>query len=425
MEKEKQNIQVGMIPDYFKTQIKIPDVQREDTAWTLEQKQLLIDSIYNNYDIPKIYLRKDDNDPEIWWLLDGQQRLTAITEFMKDQFPLDGGSDVTSLPKEIHDKFYKELVPKEKSKITSRTLDFVIIVCNENEEEDLFLRLNKGTPLNAAEKRNAIRGEFRDSIKELSKHRFFHSKINFQTKRYASDAVAAQLSLLAIKSEPTDAKGKQLWDLYQSRKRYPEKDKIDKIVSSTLSWMNKIFSKKEIFMKKYSVLTIFLFLKEIKDNYSISGISNLDLYNFFNDFEKSRQINNQVTEDETTFDRDLNRYTMACVNSPDSKEGIKDRHEIILKKFLLKHQDLELKDKKRNFSIEQKEAIYYLCNQSCQGIKDFICPSKGETLPFEECEFDHIKEHTDAGYSTVTNGQVLCHNCHAHKTAYSAKTRKR
>lgn len=104
MEKEKQNIQVGMVQHYFKSQIKIPDVQREDTAWTLEQKQLLIDSIYNNYDIPKFYFRKDDADDEIWWLLDGQQRLTAITNFLEDKFPLDGGSDVTSIPKEIHNK---------------------------------------------------------------------------------------------------------------------------------------------------------------------------------------------------------------------------------------------------------------------------------------------------------------------------------
>ena len=50
-------------------------------------------------------------------LIDGQQRLTAIVEFLNNIFPLDGGSDVTSLPREIHNKFYKELTPKEKCKI--------------------------------------------------------------------------------------------------------------------------------------------------------------------------------------------------------------------------------------------------------------------------------------------------------------------
>lgn len=425
MEREKQNIQVGMIPDYFKSQIKIPDVQREDTAWTLEQKQMLIDSIYNNYDIPKIYLRRDDEDPEIWWLLDGQQRLTAITQFLDNKFSLDGGSDVTSLPKAIHGKYCKELPPKEKAKITSRSLDFVIMDCTETEEEDLFLRLNKGTPLNAAEKRNAIKGELRDAVKEIAKHKFFESKVNFPITRYTSDAITAQLFLLALKSEPTDTKGKQLWDLYQNKKRFPEKDKITKIVSTTLTWMNKIFCQKETYMKKYSVSSIFLFLKELKDNYSTSGISNDNIYNFFNDFEKARQRNNQLTEDDKNFDVDLFRYTMSCVNSPDSKDGIKIRHEILLKKFLLKNHTLELKDPNRNFTIEQKEAIYYLCNQICQGIKGFDCPRKGETLPFEECEFDHINEHTDGGFSTVKNGQVLCSKCHSHKTSESIKKRRK
>lgn len=425
MEREKQNIQVGMIPDYFKSQIKIPDVQREDTAWTLDQKQMLIDSIYNNYDIPKIYLRKDEEDPEVWWLLDGQQRLTAITQFLDNKFPLDGGSDVTSLPKEIHGKFCKELPPKEKAKITSRSLDFVIIECTETEEEDLFLRLNKGTPLNAAEKRNAIKGELRDSVKETAKHKFYQSKVNFPITRYTADAVTSQLYLLALKSEPADTKGKQLWDLYQNKKRFPEKEKISKKVTSILTWMDKIFSKKETFMKKYSVSSIFLFLNEIKETYSISNISNTEIYDFFNNFEKSRQLNNQLTEDDQNFDIDFYRYTMSCVNSPDSKDGVKTRHEILLKKFLLKHPTLETKDPKRNFTPEQKQAIYYLCNQICQGVKGIDCQRKGETLPYEECEFDHIKEHTDGGLSTVKNGQVLCPKCHSHKTSESQKSRKK
>lgn len=38
-------------------EIKIPDVQRE-LVWTKSQKQLLIDSILKEYDIPKIYFRE-------------------------------------------------------------------------------------------------------------------------------------------------------------------------------------------------------------------------------------------------------------------------------------------------------------------------------------------------------------------------------
>lgn len=421
MEKEKQNIQVGMIPDYWTTSIKIPDVQREDTAWTLEQQQMLIDSLYNNYDVPKIYLRIDEEDPEIWWLLDGQQRLTNIVRFLKNDFPL---GDFTSLPKEVRNKYYNELTPKQKANIKARSLDFVLMKCTEEEEEDLFLRLNKGTPLNAAEKRNAIKGEARDLAKTLAKHKFFNDKINFSTKRYGDHAVCAQLILLALKNEPSDAKGKQLKELYEQKKRFPEKSRIETKVKRVLNRLQKVFTKKEVYMKKYNVLSCFLFFNELENNYSISTIKNTEFYDFLNDFEVLRKQNNQKSEDDTDFDKDLYLYTIACVNSPDSKESLRTRQEILLKKFLVEFPDTQLKDKTRNFSIEQKEAIYLICSKKCQGVSGFECPVKSEDLPFDEAEFDHKKEHTDGGLTIVSNGQVLCHDCHSFKTTQSKAKRK-
>ncbi len=425
MEKENQNIQVGIVLHYFKSQIRIPDVQREDTAWTLEQKQLLIDSIYNNYDIPKFYFRKDDNDEEIWWLLDGQQRITAITDFLEDKFPLDGGSDITSIPKQIQNKRFSELAAKDKGKISGRSLNFVIMVCSEEEEEDLFLRLNKGTPLNAAEKRNAVKGEFKDLVKKLSSHPFFKTKINFSSARYAVDGVVAQLCVLTLNNAIVDIKGKQIMDMYVAKKRFPEKDKIEKKVSATLTWMNQVFKKKETYLKKYSIWSIYIFYNDLKENYSITGITKEMFFDFFNSFETERQKNNQKTEDDASFDRDLNTYTILCVNGSDSQQALSRRNSIMMKKFLTAFPDIETKDTNRNFTPDQKETIYYLCDQKCQGAPGYSCPQNDKTIPFEEAEFDHIKEHSDGGKSTVENGQVLCKACHSHKTKASIKKRKK
>lgn len=422
MIKETHHIMVSMIPDYFKTQIKIPDVQREDTAWTLEQKQLLIDSIYNNYDIPKFYFRRDDKALDIWWLLDGQQRLTAITNFLEDKFPL--GADVTSIPKSIHNKKFSELSPTDKSNIKTRILDFVIMVCNDEEEEDLFLRLNKGTPLNAAEKRNAVKGEFKDLVKKLSNHPFLKNKINFPQTRFAVDAVVSQLCVLALNDSIVDIKGKQIMDVYISKKRFPEKDKIEKKVNATLTWMNQVFKKKETYLKKYNIWSIFIFYNNIKNNYAINGISNQKFFEFFNSFEVERQINNQKTEDDFSFDRDLNTYTIFCVNGSDSQPALFKRNSILLKKFLTSFPNIATKDSNRNFTQDQKEAIYYLCEQKCQGIIGHKCPENGKKLSFEDVEFDHIVEHADGGKSTVDNGQVLCIECHSYKTKSSIKKRR-
>ena len=424
MERNSTSILVGMVKHYFESQIKIPDVQREDTAWTLGQKQLLIDSIYNNYDIPKFYFRKDDTDDEIWWLLDGQQRLTAITNFLEDKLTLDGGSDVTSIPKEIHNKKFSELPAKEKGRINGRSLDFVIMVCTDEEEEDLFLRLNNGTPLNAAEKRNAVKGEFKDLVKKLSAHAFFKTKINFPKTRYAVDGVVAQLCVLTIQKTIVDLKGKQIMDMYISKKRLPEKDRVEKEVSGALTWMNQVFKKKETYLKKYSLWSIFIFYIDIKKNYSIASITKEMFFEFFNSFESDRQKNNQKTEDDSSFERDLNTYTMNCVNGSDSQQALITRNSILIKKFLATFPNIETKDSNRNFTPAQKETIYYLCDQKCQGVSGYKCPKDQDIILFEDVEFDHIKEHSDGGKSTVDNGQVLCKACHSHKTKSSIKKRK-
>ena len=413
MRRDIMGIQVSMIPDYFSTYIKIPDIQREDTAWSLEQKQMLIDSLYNDYDIPKIYLRIDEKDPNIWWLIDGQQRLTAINEFINNKFAL---GDESSLPKEIHNKLYKDLLPTQKNNIATRTIDAIKLTCTEDEEEDMFLRLNKGTPLSAAEKRNAIRGEMRDANKELAKHKFFKIKINFNPKRFAVDAVCAQLTLLTIERGSTDTKGRQLRTMYEKNRKYSDKTKNNRTIKGILNLMNNIFPQKETYMKKYSISSFYFFLKELIENFVIKKISKTEFYKFFTEFETERQNNNRISEDSTYCDTDLSKYQTACINSPDSESAIRDRHEVLLKKFFLKYQGIEPKDSQRGFTQSQKEAIYYLNDRMCAGVKGFKCPSKGEKLGFFELEYDHIKEHSAGGKSKVSNGQPLCTNCHQYKS---------
>lgn len=419
MTKKPMSLVVAMLPDYWKSNIRIPDVQREDTAWSEEQKALLLDSLYNNFDIPKFYLRQDEKNAELWWLIDGQQRLTAILEFLDDKFPLGANS---TLPKHTHNKYCSELRPEDLARIKTQILDFMMLVCSEDEEEDLFLRLNKGTPLNAAEKRHAIRGEVRELAIELSEHDFLKDKTSYAQSRYAGHAVAAQIIQLHLSGEPCDIKGKQLTLLYESKKRFPERASAEKEIRKVLNRLNKIFQKQERYLKKYNATSLFLFMSELMKNYSLSGVSDNDLYKFIDDFERERRQNNQKTEDDANFDIELNAYTLACVNSPDSKESVRTRHSVLMKKFLAQHHDLEPKDPKRDFSLEQKEVIYLLCGKMCQGGRE--CPEDGKVLPFEDCEFDHIKEHADGGRTTITNGQVLCVSCHAKKTNRSAKARK-
>lgn len=68
-----------------------PDWQR-GYIWKLKDEQLLIDSILRGVPIPKFYLTVE-YDPKkqanIYFAVDGQQRLTAVHRFLNNKFPID------------------------------------------------------------------------------------------------------------------------------------------------------------------------------------------------------------------------------------------------------------------------------------------------------------------------------------------------
>ena len=150
--------------------LKFNTEYQRSKVWNKQKKQLLIDSILRNYDIASIFLRQKSNS-SYYECLDGQQRLKAIIEFVKDGFglspnitdELDGNTAKFSQLPENYRSYFKEF------KINS------VIVTDVDEEttSDIFLRLQEGMPLNSAEKLNAIRGKMRKKTIEISRASFF------------------------------------------------------------------------------------------------------------------------------------------------------------------------------------------------------------------------------------------------------------
>ena len=185
-----------------------PDYQRPP-VWTRKQKQLLMDTILRNYDIPKFYWRQVKRpDGTEYEVIDGQQRLRAIWEFSEGGYPLANDCDpieghavaglkYSQLPMEVMDRF------------ETYSLDVVIVTkaeAREQEDEvrDMFLRLQNGTTLKAQEKRNAMPGAMRDFVKEIAGHAFFKG-CEFSNSRYTFDHVAAQLIQIELKGGPARA----------------------------------------------------------------------------------------------------------------------------------------------------------------------------------------------------------------------------
>lgn len=85
----------NLIHKYYSFGVNMnPDYQR-DYVWELSDKQLLIDSIFNNIDIGKftfVHLdyKKWDETGCGYEILDGKQRLSTIIEFYENRFPYKG-----------------------------------------------------------------------------------------------------------------------------------------------------------------------------------------------------------------------------------------------------------------------------------------------------------------------------------------------
>lgn len=160
-----------------------PDYQRRH-RWPIETSSRLIESLILNIPIPVVFISQDiDVDEEIgestsrYTVIDGQQRLTAIYNFLNNDFALEG---LEALP-ELDGMRYKDLPPFLLRRLEERTIKCLRIdsTVDEQVKFDIFERLNTGSiKLEAQELRNATaRGPFNLLIKELAKNKNFRELI--------------------------------------------------------------------------------------------------------------------------------------------------------------------------------------------------------------------------------------------------------
>ncbi len=198
-----------------------PDFQRP-AVWGRAQKQLLIDSILRDYDIPKLYWRKTGSKPDTYDVVDGQQRLRAVWEYFDGIFKLPKNSDPIE-DNDVASVGYDDLSDDLRLKLDVYPLDIIVLEgIEEDEVREMFLRLQNGTTLKAQEKRNAYPGQMRDFVKSLVDHSFF-TKVGFKNSRYNHDLVAAQMVCLELAGGPINIKNADLNRMYRDYTNFDTK----------------------------------------------------------------------------------------------------------------------------------------------------------------------------------------------------------
>ena len=322
-----------------------PQYQRNGDIWSLEKRQLLIDSIINEYDIPKIYFHKlskleKEKTGKYYSIIDGRQRLESIWKFIDGEFSLAedfeylkdfkvkaGGLTYSDLAKKY---------PKLKIKFDSISLPIITISTDDLELiEDMFSRLNEAVPLNAAEKRNAFGGIVARLITKISIHKFFKENINFSNKRYQHKEAAAKILFLIYclttgKKKIVDTKKVYLDDFVKSNKSKTNKD-FQNIYDETyliLNEMVKIFTKKDPLLKAQGTFPVyFLLVRDYKKRKKLGKFTRNMLVQFKNKLEKNR---NKAEQDISTAEYDLLEYDRL------SQQGTNDASSITARLNTLK-----------------------------------------------------------------------------------------
>ncbi len=379
-----------------------PDWQRP-AVWGKAQKESLVDTILRDYDIPKIYWRKVGAKPDKYEVIDGQQRLRAIWEFMNGSFSMSANASKIN-DEEIANYNYENLPNDFRISFDTYTLDIVIIDDLSDEDvRDMFLRLQNGTTLMAQEKRNAFPGKMRDFVKEIGEHPFFGS-VGFNNTRFAHDHLAAQLVCMEIAGGPTNIKNSDLNKMYKKYEKFNAESQEAKKVQRVLKIMHTIFPDKTPELKRFNVVSLYCVISEFLENFVISEIQN-GFHDWFIDFESRR--GEEETKSEEKASAEWLSYKDKISHSNDSQDSIRSRKDFMLRDIFEGYPALSRKDNQRNFTNAQRLTVFRRGNGQCQ-VK-LRC--KGVKLAWDSWHCDHIKPWSRGGKTTVENGRAACPEC--------------
>lgn len=274
-----------------------PDFQRGE-VWNTIKKQRLIDSILRGWHIPPIHLISSPSTDKIE-VLDGQQRLVSIRDFIAGEFSINGNLE----PKDdeifaLDGLYWNDLLPHYQDQIELFTIRFLTISDYKiGEPGELFHRLNHPTSLTSAEQRNAFFGESRQQVKAIAEYMteqlgFDKSTIGFTNSRMAYDDVVAKL-LVTIENGVLGKKitSSVITDKYRSENGFSKKCiSVLKKALTTLSEALELGGQSVRF-NKASFHSWVLFIISL-EHFSLPVER---LANFISDFEMSR------TNDELDF----------------------------------------------------------------------------------------------------------------------------
>jgi len=149
--------------------LTIPDYQRDGDQWDEPTRSLLVESVINNLTIPAFFFEVTTQEGvENNAVIDGQQRLTTLSEFYNNDMRLVDSDEAPYLsPHSVHyaGKKFKDLPPAYQQTFKKYRMTIIKLRNLGDMRLEIFRRINQGgTPLSGQDIRLAYFGEGSPSV---------------------------------------------------------------------------------------------------------------------------------------------------------------------------------------------------------------------------------------------------------------------
>lgn len=388
------------VSDYLinKDKYKVDETyQRPANVWSYKDKQCFIDTIMRGEPIPIFFVNYITNE-DVYYVVDGQQRLHCIQEFYDNKIALSKEFSQVSLD----GKKFRDLSTKDRGKFQNYDLKLKIMTDYDDERvRMIFSRLQRGKPLGMGEKLNAKPGKIVLAMRDIANHDFITKSIGVNKSRYHTFEDVARI-IFYEKFGTKDCSTSPLNELFDKYKDDIQIDcKIYKKIQNVLNYLLKCFPANPgnyQFLSKHAwVYTVYAVISDLRDTYALNGRES-DVRKFVENFHS-----HVYSEDWRTSDIKLQRF---YDNSRGGwAERLNENRKNTMKEYLIDSLKLKPLDDNRQITEEEKITVYSKANQVCEKCgKEF--------KDFKEAEYHHIELYSNGGNSSIENIMVLCKKCH-------------
>ncbi len=410
--------------------------------------------------VPPVVLRSITHETiQKYEVIDGQQRITAIQDYLNDEYSLPNSQQIREIDNRQDRGFagnsFAELSDDDQAAIEqdcNLTVDILQGISNPTSTEhqqlatQVFWRLQQGESLNTLEENHSkITSPVRNYIVERAddisfdydeyksldhnddRHPFF-SLVNYGNNRLKHLGLLARFLLIEIADGPAYVTGTRVTRLFDCEKGTlnPNEDQTAfrsrrevQRTDEMLDTLHDIFKDTEMmtdddqvvyFDNEYYIITLYTLIRELQfGNYRFNSGNFREIREFARDFY--RRMQNEPVGDDAIL-----RFKS---KSQQSADPVAARHWIMMNELWKTEPDIVELDSQRLFTHAQRVAIFLrddrVCQQCLEEELEALDPDEDESkaknrarVAWSNWDADHIVMHAEGGDTTIENGQVRC-----------------